>query len=209
MNREFSRFIGDLFDFVADRWMLFAIVGAIGFLFGPSLLVWLDRKQRLPRPLVWVYSVTIVPVLLLFMLVLANPQNYCNDPLPHDDFRIFYPLIIPLVPLYVHCIRSEHVGHPYLFGFILLALSLGVFALTVGYEVFHLAYQSAQGHGVVYSGARAWECAYVNPSSQTSARSVVRTATLLFMIGQTLVLAAARFKKRTPMLGSSSPDAQS
>ena len=80
MNREFSRFIGDLFDFVADRWMLFAIVGAIGFLFGPSLLVWLDRKQRLPRPLVWVYSVTIVPVLLLFMLVLANPQSYCNDP---------------------------------------------------------------------------------------------------------------------------------
>ena len=64
-------------------------------------------------------------------------------------FEFFYPLIIPLVPLYVHCIRSEHVGHPYLFGFILLALSLGVFALTVGYEVFHLAYQSAQGHGVL------------------------------------------------------------
>ena len=75
-------------------------------------------------------------------------------------------------------------------------LSLGVFSLTIGYEIFHLAYQSVQGHGVVYSGARAWECAYLNSASEISARGTVGTATLPFLVVQVIVLFAIRIRKR-------------
>ena len=41
-------------NIVADNILLFGIVGVVCFLFGPSLLVLLERKERLPRLFVWV-----------------------------------------------------------------------------------------------------------------------------------------------------------
>ncbi len=165
MNRGLSRFISDMFDFFADHALFFTIAGAVCFLFGPTLLVVLERKERLPRLVVWSYTFVLTPTMFLMMIFIGNPQSYCNDPLPHDAFRVFYPLFLPLIPLYVHYARADRLSHPFMFGFILVLLSAGVFALTVANEVLHLAYQSVQGHGVVYSGARAWECAYVNYAS--------------------------------------------
>ncbi len=92
MNRTLSRAIGDGLELVADNWLLFGLVGAAGFFLGPSLLVYLERKDRLPRGLVWLYSVFFVPVAVLFMSLIASPQDYCNDPLPHEAFRPFYAL---------------------------------------------------------------------------------------------------------------------
>jgi hypothetical protein len=64
--------------------------------------------------------------------------------------------------------------------------------------VFHFAYQSVQGHGVIYSGARAWECAYLNPESERSARSVVGTSTLVFLAVHVLVMVLVR-RRRTSL----------
>ena len=83
-----------------------------------------------------------------------------------------------------------------MFGFILVLLSAGVFALTVANEVLHLAYQSVQGHGVVYSGARAWECAWVNYASLYSARDIRDTVSQLFIVVQVLALLGLRLRKR-------------
>ena len=187
--------IGDMFDLFADHALSFTIVGAVCFLFGPTLLVVLERKERLPRLVVWLYTFVLTPAMFLMMIFIGNPQSYCNDPLPHDAFRVFYPLFLPLIPLYIHYARAEHLNHPFQFGLILVMLSLGVFSLTIGYEIFHLAYQSVQGHGVVYSGARAWECAYLNSASEISARGTVGTATFVFLAVQVLVLIAVRRMK--------------
>ncbi len=195
MNRGLARFIGDVFDLFADNALFFGIVGIVCFLFGPSLLVLLERKERLPRAVVWLSTFFLTPIIMIFLLFVANPQTYCNDPLPHEAFRLFYPLFLPLIPLYIHYARAEHLNHPFQFGLILVMLSLGVFSLTIGYEIFHLAYQSVQGHGVVYSGARAWECAYLNSASEISARGTVGTATLVFLAVQVLVLIAVRRMK--------------
>ena len=196
MNRGLARFIGDMFDLFADHALFFGIVGSLCFLFGPSLLVFLERKERLPRAVVWLFTLVLTPVMMLLLIFVANPQTYCNDPLPHEAFRLFYPLFLPLIPLYLHYFRAEHLNHPFQFGFMLVALSLGVFSLTIGNEIFHLAYQSVQGHGVVYSGARAWECAYLNSVSERAARSTVGTATLTFLVVQVIVLFAIRIRKR-------------
>ncbi|MEC8577696.1 MAG: hypothetical protein VXY68_08285, partial [Candidatus Thermoplasmatota archaeon] len=187
MNRALARFIGDVFDIVADNILLLGIVGVVCFLFGPSLLVLLERKERLPRLFVWVYGFVLAPIITLVLVFVANPQSYCNDPLPHEAFRLFYPLVLPLLPLYIHYFRAKQLNHPVLLGLILVMLSLGVFSITLGNEIFHLAYQSVQGHGVVYSGARAWECAYLNSASERSARSTVGSATLVFLVVQVLV----------------------
>ena len=209
MNRGLARFIGDIFDLFADNALFFGIVGIVCFLFGPSLLVLLERKERLPRAVVWLYTFFLTPFIMIFLLFVANPQTYCNDPLPHEAFRLFYPLFLPLIPLYIHYARAEHLNHPFQFGLILVMLSLGVFSLTIGYEIFHLAYQSVQGHGVVYSGARAWECAYLNSASVRSARSTVGTATLVFLAVQVLVLIAVRRMKhrQSESQGTPSSDA--
>ena len=185
-----------MLELVADHWLLFGGLAAAGFLFGPSLLVYLERSDRLPRAFVWSYSLILVPIAVLFMAIIASPQTYCNDPLRHEDFRPFYALFLPLIPLYVHFFRAKRLSHPYQFGFMLVALSLGVFSLTIGYEIFHIAYQAAQGHGVIYSGASAWECASVNSASEITARQTVGRATLLFAFGQMLVLIAARIRQR-------------
>ena len=196
MNRGLSRFIGDMFDFFADHALFFTIAGAVCFLFGPTLLVVLERKGRLPRFVVWLYTFVLTPAMFLMMIFIGNPQSYCNDPLPHDAFRVFYPLFLPLIPLYVHYARADRLNHPFMFGFILVLLSAGVFTLTVANEVLHLAYQSVQGHGVVYSGARAWECAYVNYSSLYSARDTRDTVSQLFLVVQVIALGALRMRKR-------------
>ena len=201
MNRDFARFIGDVFDFFADNALFFGILGVLCFLFGPSLLVFLERKERLPRVVVWLFTFVLTPAMFLFLIFMAIPQGYCNNPLPHDAFRVFYPLFLPLIPLYVHYFRVEHLNHPFQFGFILVALSAGVFTLTIGYEILHLAYQSVQGHGIVYSGARAWECAYVNYGSMYSARDTRDTALNIFVVIQVITLVAVRMRKRRQRLG--------
>ncbi|MFZ8906887.1 MAG: hypothetical protein ACO2Y2_06085 [Poseidonia sp.] len=196
MNRGLARFIGDIFDFFADHALFFTVVGALCFLFGPSLLVVLERKGRLPRVVVWLFTFVLTPAMFLMLIFLANPQSYCNDPLPHDAFRLFYPLFLPLIPLYIHYAQAERLNHPFQYGFILVVLSAGVFTLTVAYEVLHLAYQSVQGHGIVYSGARAWECAYVNYASLYSARDTRNTVSQLFLVVQVIALVALRMRKR-------------
>ncbi len=201
MNRDLARFIGDVLDLFADNALFFGIVGVLCFLFGPSLLVFLERKKRLPRVVVWLFTFVLTPAMFLFLIFMAIPQGYCNNPLPHDAFRVFYPLFLPLIPLYVHYFRAEHLNHPFLFGFILVALSAGVFTLTIGYEILHLAYQSVQGHGIVYSGARAWECAYVNYGSMHSARDTRDMALNLFVVLQVIALVAVRMRKRRQRLG--------
>ncbi|MBH34838.1 MAG: hypothetical protein CMB74_05240 [Euryarchaeota archaeon] len=201
MNRGLARFIGDVLDLFADNALFFGIVGVLCFLFGPSLLVFLERKKRLPRVVVWLFTFVLTPAMFLFLIFMAIPQGYCNNPLPHDAFRVFYPLFLPLIPLYVHYFRAEHLNHPFLFGFILVALSAGVFTLTIGYEILHLAYQSVQGHGIVYSGARAWECAYVNYGSMYSARDTRDMALNLFVVIQVIALVAVRMRKRRQRLG--------
>ena len=196
MNRGLARFIGDIFDFFADHALFFTVVGALCFLFGPSLLVVLERKGRLPRVVVWLFTFVLTPAMFLMLIFLANPQSYCNDPLPHDAFRLFYPLFLPLIPLYIHYAQAERLNHPFQYGFILVVLSAGVFTLTVAYEVLHLAYQSVQGHGIVYSGARAWECAYVNYATLHSARDTRNTVSQLFLVVQVIALVALRMRKR-------------
>jgi hypothetical protein len=196
VNRDLARAIGDVFDVVVDNWMLFTVLAAAGYLLGPSLLVYLERTNRLPRGLTWMYSVVFVPLIVLFMVTVASSPGYCNDPLPHAAFRLFYLLVLPLLPLYLHYFRSETLQHPVQYGLVLTLLSLGVYSLTVANEVFHFAYQSVQGHGVIYSGARAWECAYLNPESERHARSVVGTFTLVFLAVHVLVMVLVR-RRRT------------
>ena len=198
VNRDVARAIGDVFDVVIDNWMLFTVLATAGYLFGPSLLVYLDRTNRLPRGLMWTYSVVFVPVIVLLMATVGASPGYCNDPLPHDAFRIFYLLILPILPLYVHYVRGETLQHPVHYGFILTFLSLGVYSLTIANEVFHLAYQSVQGHGVIYSGARAWECAYLNGASELQARSVAGTSTLVFLAVHVVVMILVRRGRRSP-----------
>jgi hypothetical protein len=196
MNRGLARFIADLFDLVEEHALFFGVIGVVGFLIGPSLLAFLERKERLASLFVWLYSLLLTPIIVLFMLSLGNPQDYCNDPLSHETFRWFYLLALPLVPLYAHYFRAVKLNHPVHYAFVLLMLSLGVFSLTLGQELFHFAYQSAQGHGVVYSGARAWECAYLNSASEMAAHRFVAIATLLFLVVQVCVLVIARRVKR-------------
>lgn len=198
VNRDLARAIGDVFDVVVDNWMLFTILATVGYLIGPSLLVYLDRTNRLPRGLIWTYSVVFVPVIVLLMATVSASPGYCNDPLPHDAFRIFYLLVLPILPLYVHYVRGESLQHPVHYGFILTFLSLGVYNLTIANEVFHLAYQSVQGHGVIYSGARAWECAYLDGTSELKARSVVGISTLVFLAVHVVVMVLIRRRRRSP-----------
>ena len=110
MNRGLSRFIGDMFDFFADHALFFTIAGAVCFLFGPTLLVVLERKERLPRAVVWLFTFVLTPTMFLMMIFIGNPQSYCNDPLPHDAFRVFYPLFLPLIPLYIHYARADRLN---------------------------------------------------------------------------------------------------
>ena len=200
MNRGLSRFIGDMFDLFADHALFFTIVGAVCFLFGPTLLVVLERKERLPRVVVWLFTFVLTPAMFLMMIFIGNPQSYCNDPLPHDAFRVFYPLFLPLIPLYIHYARADRLNHPFMFGVILVLLSAGVFTLTVANEVLHLAYQSVQGHGIVYSGARAWECAWVNYASLYSARDTRDTVSATLHSGSGHRIGRPSHAQATPTL---------
>jgi len=74
-----------------------------------------------------------------------------------------------LLPLLVHQHRSPTVQHPFLYGIMLLVFGLLVFALTFGYEVLHLTYQNIEGSGIVFSGARAWECAVKDADAYVTA----------------------------------------
>ena len=104
MNRGLARFIGDMFDFFADHASFLTIVGAVCFLFGPSLLVVLERKERLPRVVVWLFTFVLTPTMFLMMIFMGNPHSYCNDPLPHDAFRVFYPLFFfAMMSHWSHC----------------------------------------------------------------------------------------------------------
>ena len=122
-------------------------------------MVWLDRQGRMPTALPWFHLLVVTPVLAFLLLMISfQPNSYCNTILQHSEFRAFYVLFLPFLPLLAHMVGSNKVGRPWLFGCILTLSLLFVFDLTVAYEVLHMVYQNQAGEGVVYSGARAWEC---------------------------------------------------
>ena len=196
MFREIILFLFELTDLFSDNFLISGLVFILSYFFGPSFLVYLERKNLLRRIFVWIYFILFVPFMFVFMLLLMNPQTYCNDPLPHDIFRWFYVLILPLIPFYLHYVRSDKIQHPYIYGVMIIILSVGVFSMTFGYEIFHLTYQTIEGQGVVYSGARAWECAYLNSTSESQARITQLLGSVTFTAISILSLILARKNKR-------------
>ena len=192
MFREIIIFIFELMDLFSNNFVIFGFVFFLSYFLGPSVLVYLDRKNLLRRTFAWIYFILFVPFMFVFMFLLMSPQTYCNDPLPHDIFRWFYILVLPLVPFFLHYTRSDKIQHPYLFGATLIILGLGVFSMTVGYEIFHLTYQTIQGEGVIYTGARAWECAYIDSTSESQARITQLLASAMFIALSTITLVLAR-----------------
>jgi hypothetical protein len=91
---------------------------------------------------------------------------------------------------------SEQVGRPWLFGCILTLSLLFLFDLTVAYEVLHMVYQNQAGEGVVYSGARAWECNHFNGESMQVAFRAKWRANQIFLILMPVLLVVARLVQR-------------
>ena len=163
----------------------------------PSAMVWLDRQHRMPASLPWVQLLVITPVLAFLLLMISfQPNSYCNTILRHEDFRGFYLLFLPFLPLVAHMLGSEKVGRPWLFGSILTLSLLFVFDVTVAYEVLHMVYQNQAGEGVVYSGARAWECNHFNGESMQVAFRAKWRANQAFLVMMPLLLIAARLVHR-------------
>ncbi len=163
----------------------------------PSAMVWLDRQHRMPASLPWVQLLVITPVLAFLLLMISfQPNSYCNNILRHEDFRGFYLLFLPFLPLVAHMLGSEKVGRPWLFGSILTLSLLFVFDVTVAYEVLHMVYQNQAGEGVVYSGARAWECNHFNGESMQVAFRAKWRANQAFLVMMPLLLIAARLVHR-------------
>lgn len=93
-------------------------------------------------------------------------------------------------------VGASKVGRPWLFGCILTLSLLFVFDLTVAYEVLHMVYQNEAGEGVVYSGARAWECNHFNGESMQVAFRAKWRANQVFLVMMPLLLIAARLVHR-------------
>ena len=139
----------------------------------------------------------VTPVLAFALLMISfQPNSYCNTILPHEDFRGFYVLFLPFLPLLAHMLGSEKVGRPWLFGSILTLSLLFVFDLTVAYEVLHMVYQNQAGEGVVYSGARAWECNHFNGESMQVAFRAKWRANQIFLVLMPVLLVGARLVQR-------------
>ena len=111
----------------------------------PGAMVWLDRQGRMPTALPWTHLLLITPVMAFALLMISfQPNNYCNTVLQHSEFRAFYVLFLPFLPLLAHMVGSDKVGRPWLFGCIITISLLFVFDLTVAYEVLHMVYQTKQ-----------------------------------------------------------------
>ena len=169
MVGEVNRVLGDLLDFLTDNLSLLGMLVSFAYVIGPSWMVFLEKRDKLSRLGVWLYALVVMPIMVMGLWALLLPDTYCNDPLQHSEFRMFYPLWLPLFPLLVHQHRSSEVQHPFLYGIMLLVFGLLVFALTFGYEVLHLTYQNIEGSGIVFSGARAWECAVKDADAYVTA----------------------------------------
>ena len=173
------------------------ILFAVALFTLPSAMVWLDRQDRMPMALPWFHLLVITPVLAFLLLMISfQPNSYCNTILPHEDFRGFYVLFLPFLPLLAHMLGSEKVGRPWLFGSILTLSLLFVFDLTVAYEVLHMVYQNQAGEGVVYSGARAWECNHFNGESMQVAFRAKWRANQIFLVLMPVLLVGARLVQR-------------
>lgn len=173
------------------------ILFAVALFTLPSAMVWLDRQDRMPTALPWFHLLVITPVLAFLLLMISfQPNSYCNTILPHEDFRGFYVLFLPFLPLLAHMLGSEKVGRPWLFGSILTLSLLFVFDLTVAYEVLHMVYQNQAGEGVVYSGARAWECNHFNGESMQVAFRAKWRANQIFLVLMPVLLVGARLVQR-------------
>ena len=163
----------------------------------PGVMVWLDRRGRMPTALPWIQLLLVTPLLAFSTLMMTfQPNSYCNNILRHEDFRGFYLLFLPFLPLFTHMLGSEKVGRPWLFGCILTLSLLFIFDLTVAYEVIHLVYQNQAGEGVVYSGARAWECNQFNGESMQVAFRAKWRADQIFLVLMPLLLVGARLLQR-------------
>jgi len=163
----------------------------------PGVMVWLDRRGRMPTALPWIQLLLVTPLLAFSTLMMTfQPNSYCNNILRHEDFRGFYLLFLPFLPLFAHMLGSEKVGRPWLFGCILTLSLLFIFDLTVAYEVIHLVYQNQAGEGVVYSGARAWECNHFNGESMQVAFRAKWRADQIFLVLMPLLLVGARLLHR-------------
>jgi hypothetical protein len=169
MVGEVNRVLGDLLNFLTDNLSLLGMLVSFAYVIGPSWMVFLEKRGKLSRLGVWLYALVVMPIMVMGLWAILHPDTYCNDPLQHSDFRMFYPLWLPLLPLLVHQHRSPTVQHPFLYGIMLLVFGLLVFALTLGYEVLHLTYQNIEGSGIVFSGARAWECAVKDADAYVTA----------------------------------------
>lgn len=173
------------------------ILFAVALFTLPGAMVWLDRQDRMPTALPWFHLLVITPVLAFLLLMISfQPNSYCNTILPHEDFRGFYVLFLPFLPLLAHMLGSEKVGRPWLFGSILTLSLLFVFDLTVAYEVLHMVYQNQAGEGVVYSGARAWECNHFNGESMQVAFRAKWRANQIFLVLMPVLLVGARLVQR-------------
>ena len=178
-------------------WLAVNIVFAVVLFSLPGVMVWLDRRERMPTVLPWVQLLLITPLLAYATLMITfQPNSYCNTILPHEDFRGFYVLFLPFFPLFAHMLGSEKVGRPWLFGCILTLSLLFVFDLTVAYEVLHMVYQNQAGEGVVYSGARAWECNHFNGESMQVAFQAKWRANQIFLVLMPVLLVGARLVNR-------------
>ena len=173
------------------------IMFAVALITFPSTMAWLDRRGRLPTVLPWVCLLAMVPMFAYSMVMLSfQPNSYCTNILRHAEFRAFYVLFLPFLPLLAHMVGSNKVGRPWLFGSILTLALLFVFDLTVGHEVLHMVYQNQAGEGVVYSGARAWECNHFNGTSMGVAFRAKWRANLAFLLLMPLMLIGARLVHR-------------
>ena len=173
------------------------ILFAVALFTLPSAMVWLDRQDRMPTALPWFHLLVVTPVLAFALLMISfQPNNYCNTILQHSEFRAFYVLFLPFLPLLAHMVGASKVGRPWLFGCILTLSLLFVFDLTVAYEVLHMVYQNEAGEGVVYSGARAWECNHFNGESMQVAFRAKWRANQVFLVMMPLLLIAARLVHR-------------
>ena len=189
--------LAGLLTVLPTPWLAVNIVFAVVLFALPGVMVWLDRRERMPTALPWVQLLLFTPLLAYSALMITfQPNSYCNTILPHEDFRGFYVLFLPFLPLFAHMLGSEKVGRPWLFGCILTLSLLFVFDLTVAYEVLHMVYQNHAGEGVVYSGARAWECNHFNGESMQVAFRAKWRANQIFLLLMPVLLVGARLVNR-------------
>ena len=185
------------FIVVPTRAVALNVIFVIALLSLPGLMVWLDRRGSMPTALPWGFLLAMVPMFAYSMVMISfQPNSYCNNILPHAEFRAFYVLFLPFLPLLAHMVGSNKVGRPWLFGSILTLSLLFVFDMTVGHEVLHMVYQNQTGEGVVYSGARAWECNHYSSTSMQVAFRAKWRANQVFLLLMPLMLIGARLVHR-------------